>query len=188
MSPVTHFFISWLVANTAKLDKRDRILVTVAGILPDIDGIGVIADILTKNSAQSTRWYEGFHHIFAHNVLFALLITISVFMLATKRMVAAFLAFVGFHIHLLGDIAGSAGPEGSLWPIVYFWPFSEMEFTWSGQWELNAWQNIVITAMAIGITLFLAWKRGYSPLELFSQKADRYFVEVLRKRFRSTDK
>jgi len=188
MSPVTHFFISWLVANSAKIERHDRVLVTAAGVIPDIDGIGVIADLIMRNSAQSTQWYGEVHHVFAHNAAFAFLITVFVFMLATKRRVAAFLAFVGFHIHLLGDIAGSAGPEGSLWPIVYFWPFSGMEFTWQGQWELNAWQNIVITAMAIGITLFLAWKRGYSPLELFSQKADRYFVEVLRKRFRNTDK
>jgi hypothetical protein len=31
MSLVTHFFISWLAANSAKLQRRDRALVTASG-------------------------------------------------------------------------------------------------------------------------------------------------------------
>lgn len=39
MSPIAHFMGSWLVA-AATLDKpRDRRLVTLAGILPDADGL-----------------------------------------------------------------------------------------------------------------------------------------------------
>jgi hypothetical protein len=37
MSPITHFLTSWVVANSAHLNRKDRILVTLAGILPDLD-------------------------------------------------------------------------------------------------------------------------------------------------------
>jgi hypothetical protein len=30
MSPITHFLTGWVVANSARLDRRDRILVTLA--------------------------------------------------------------------------------------------------------------------------------------------------------------
>ncbi|MEW6740642.1 MAG: metal-dependent hydrolase [Nitrospirota bacterium] len=183
MSPVTHFFISWLVADGAKLERRDRIIVTASGVIPDIDGLGIVADIFMQNANEPFKWYQQFHHVLTHNLAFALIVTIAAFLLAKKRALAASLSFASFHLHLLGDIVGSAGPEGSFWSIPYFWPFSDVEFTWSGQWELNAWQNIVITAIAICLSIFVSWKRGYSLLELFSQKADRYFIEVLRRRF-----
>jgi hypothetical protein len=55
---------------------------------------------------------------------------------------------------------------------------------WNGlEWELNAWPNFVITGAALLATLFLAWKRGYSPLEMFSARADKAFVETLWSRF-----
>jgi len=33
------------------------------------------------------------------------------------------------------------------------------------------------------ITLYLAWRRGFSPVSLFSLQADRVFIETLRRRF-----
>ena len=184
MSPVTHFLLSWLVANTAELDPRDRALVTAAGVIPDIDGLGVMADLITKNSPRPLLLYEEFHHILAHNGAFFLLLVLGSFFLARRQWITIFLVAASFHIHLLCDIAGSKGPDGSQWPIYYLWPFSDSwQLTWSGQWELNAWQNVVITAVAITLSVFLAWKRGYSPLELFSHEADRSFVNTLRRHF-----
>jgi predicted amidophosphoribosyltransferase len=48
---------------------------------------------------------------------------------------------------------------------------------------LNAWPNIIITVVLLGITLWLAWRRGFSPLEMISSKWDQSFVEALRRRF-----
>ena len=97
------------------------------------------------------------------------------------------LAFLAFHLHLLFDLFGSRSPDGYQWPIHYLWPFSDFwQFTWSGQWELNAWPNFVITGAALVITFLLAWKRGYSPLEIVSERADRAFVETLRNQRRRT--
>jgi len=50
MNPVTHFLGGWAVANTARLGRRDRALVAIAGAAPDADGFGIVAEWLTKNS------------------------------------------------------------------------------------------------------------------------------------------
>jgi hypothetical protein len=44
MSPVTHLLSGWLLSNAVKLNRRDRLLTTAAAIIPDIDGIGIVAD------------------------------------------------------------------------------------------------------------------------------------------------
>ena len=70
MSPFTHFFISWSVANTGRLTRKDRLLVAAAGIAPDVDGLGIVADLLTKNTANPLNWWDSFHHVFfTFNVL-----------------------------------------------------------------------------------------------------------------------
>ena len=106
------------------------------------------------------------------------------FRLATKRWTTALLVFVSFHLHLLGDVLGARGPDGHQWPIPYLLPFSRAwQWTWSGQWALNAWPNFLITGAALALSFYLAWKRGVSPLELISSKADQAFVYALRRRF-----
>jgi hypothetical protein len=37
----------------------------------------------------------------------------------------------------------------------------------------------------LGMTFYLAWQRGYSPLEMVSERADRALVAALRKRFQN---
>ncbi|MGO9084724.1 MAG: hypothetical protein ACLQBK_05815 [Candidatus Sulfotelmatobacter sp.] len=48
---------------------------------------------------------------------------------------------------------------------------------------MNAWPNVAITIALLFGTLWLAWRRGFSPLEMISAKADAAFVEALRRRF-----
>jgi len=45
MSPITHLIGSWLVASVVTDHPRDRKLVTLAGILPDADGLGLLVDM-----------------------------------------------------------------------------------------------------------------------------------------------
>ena len=184
MSPATHLLIGWTVANTTTLNRRERALVTLAGVIPDVDGLGLVADFLTRNSAHPLNWWGRFHHILAHNLGFALGVAVAAFLLSTRRWVAASLAFLSFHLHLFGDLIGARGPEGYQWPIPYLSPFSDAwDLAWEGQWALNAWPNFVITGVLLVLTFFLAWRRGFSPLELVSAGADRAFVQTLRQRF-----
>ena len=183
MSPVSHFLISWVVANTAELDRRDRAIVTLAGIAPDLDGLGIIPELLTRHSSHPLLWFSQYHHMLFHNLLAALVAAAVAVALGHKRALAAGLAFLTFHLHLFCDLIGARGPDGYQWPIPYLLPFSHREWAWSGQWALNAWPNFVITGMALLMTFWLAWKKGTSPLEMLSEKADRAFVTALRARF-----
>ena len=184
MHPISHFLTGWVVANAAEIERRDRAIVTVAGILPDVDGIGYVAQWLTRNSARPHFWYDDYHHVVAHNLPFAILATAVAFTVAKRRVRTALLAFLAFHLHLVCDVLSGAGMGGPLWPIYYFWPFDKTwMIQWAGQWKMNAWPNVAFTAVLLLLTLYWAWKRGYSPLELVSQRADRSVVRVLRNRF-----
>jgi hypothetical protein len=185
MSPVSHVLLSWLTANTVQLDRRERLLITLSGIAPDVDGLGIIADWLTRNSSSPLQWWGKYHHLLGHNITFAALLAAAVFLLAGKRKTAViFLSLASFHLHLLCDLLGSRGPDGYQWPTPYFWPFSNSwQWTWDGQWALNAWPNLLITAAAMAAVLHLAWKTGRSPLELVSLRADQRLAAALRARF-----
>jgi hypothetical protein len=184
MSPVTHFLIGWVVSNAAKLNRRERAAITIAGVIPDVDGFGLVAEIATRNSVHPLTWWSDYHHVLGHNLGFCLVVTVAAFCIGRKRWLTAGLALLSFHLHLLCDLVGARGPDGHQWPIPYLLPFSRAsDLVWSGQWALNAWPNFLITTLALGTTLYSAWKRGYSPLEMFSGRADRALVEALRRRF-----
>jgi inner membrane protein len=182
MSPATHFLTGWVFANSASLSLRERALVTLACVAPDVDGLGIIAEYPTRNSQHPLEWFSTYHHSL-HSLPFAIVIAAASFALATQRWKAAGLAFLSFHIHLLEDLLGSRGPDGYQWPIPYFVPFSRAcELSWHGQWALNAWPNFAFTISLLHVTFYLAWLRGFSPLEMVSVKADAVFVAALRKR------
>ncbi len=184
MSPITHFLTGWVFANCAKLGRKDRAIVTLASVTPDLDGLGIIPELLTRNSAHPLLWFSLYHHSL-HTLAFALVISVVAFALGTQRWKTGLLALVSFHLHLLEDLMGSRGPDGYQWPIPYLKPISSaLHLTWQGQWQLNAWPNVLITIVLLGIMLWLAWRRGFSPLEMISSKLDRGFVGALRHRFR----
>ena len=183
MSPVTHFLTGWVLANSVPLSRRDRALVTLAGVVPDVDGLGIVADALTRHSQHPTEWFSSFHHSL-HTLLFALIVAAASFLLATERWKAVGLVLLSFHLHLLEDLLGSRGPDGYQWPIPYLMPFSHAcDLSWSKQWALNAWPNFAITVVLLLASFYLAWVRGFSPLEMVSKKGDAALVAALRRRF-----
>jgi inner membrane protein len=184
LNPVTHFLTGWVLANSApSLNVKERALVTLAGVVPDIDGLGAIPDILTRNSAHPLDWFATYHHQL-HNLTFGLVVAGASFAIAKRRWTTALLALLSFHLHLFEDLIGARGPDGYQWPIPYLSPFSHAgQLTWSGQWALNAWPNFVITIFLLLVTLYLAWSTGHSPLEMASARADEAFIRTLRRRF-----
>ena len=183
MNPVSHLLISWVAANTVDLSARDRALVTLAGVAPDIDGLGIVAEILTEHTTSPLLWYSKYHHVLCHNLGFGLLLAVTAVFFGVRRWMTAFLALVVFHLHLLGDLIGSRGPDDYQWPIPYLYPFSDRwKLIWAGQWELNAWPNILITGLFLATTVCIGWKNGRSPLEVVSKRADAGFVSILRRK------
>ena len=183
MSPVTHFLASWTLASFPRLERRDAALVTLAGVAPDVDGLGAIPELLTRYSSHPLDWFTGYHHLLAHNLLFAIVIAIVVFAFAKRRWLTALLAVVAVHLHFLMDVLGSRGPDGYNWPIPYLAPFSSrVQIFWSGQWALNSWQNIAITCGLLTLIVVRALQTGRSPVEIFSPAADKQVVAALRRR------
>lgn len=182
MNPITHALAGWCLAEAVPgLEKRDRAIVVAAAVAPDLDGFGLLPELLTRDSSNPLFWWTDYHHVLAHNLLFAIVAT-SIAALISRR--AALLAFAAVHLHLVCDLAGSRGPDGYQWPIPYLTPLSDLTLSWDGQWALNAWPNIAITLVLLTATFALAWSRGYSPVGLFSERADAAFVDALRIRIR----
>jgi len=63
MNPITHALTGWSIACSAPLERRERGVVVLAGIIPDFDGLGFIVDFLTKNSQKPTEFWGTYHHI-----------------------------------------------------------------------------------------------------------------------------
>ena len=184
MHPATHLLVGWTLAESARLGKRDRSLVVLATCLPDLDGLGVFADLVAERLHHPLYLYDTYHHVLLHNALTGLLAAVLATVLARRRPLTPLLVLLGFHLHLLGDILGSRGPDGYQWPIPYLEPFSgAWQLAWSRQWGLQAWPNVVLTLALMALALHGSWKRGRSPLELLSPRADAAMTRTLRLRF-----
>jgi inner membrane protein len=122
MNPATHFLAGWLIANVDHLERRDRALVILAAVIPDLDGLGILSDIASKDHEAGLIAYGQYHHVLAHNVFFGLLLATVVYAVSKKRVLAASLVLLSFHIHLLGDLLSGRGPDGTVWTISYLYP------------------------------------------------------------------
>ena len=87
MSPVTHFFAGWLLASVsptgrpATLTRREKALVVAASVAPDIDGLGIIPELLTRNTSHPLLWFSEYHHSL-HTLAFALFCTLAAYIIA----------------------------------------------------------------------------------------------------------
>jgi inner membrane protein len=184
MSPETHLLLSWAVAAKTTDNPRDLRLVTLAGILPDADGLGLIPDLLDSALGRPVHcYYALYHHWLLHGLFGAALVTVALTCFARRPLRVAFLALVLFHLHLLCDLLGSRGPSPSdLWPIYYLGPFSRHGvIEWAGQWRLDGWQNRWFSVALFVWALWFGSTRGHSPLGVFHRRADANFCAILQK-------
>jgi hypothetical protein len=184
MSPSTHLLMSWAVADSFALTPRDRKLVTWCGLLPDLDGLGLGVDLANALAGRpDTAYYHIYHHDLLHGLPAALAVPLLLCLIGRQRWKVFLLGVLVFHLHLLCDLAGSRGPAPTdLWPIPYLSPFSHhLTFLWKGQWRLDGWQNFTVSLALLALVLARAVRRGYSPVSLFSERADRAVVAVLQK-------
>lgn len=184
MSPITHLLASWVVAAKTTDNVRDRRLVTLAGVLPDVDGLGVFVDMMTRSGNHAgTQLYPQYHHYLLHGIAGGLLISVGLCLFARKRLRVLLLGLCVFHLHLFCDLVGSRGPSlDDLWPIYYLGPFSrDPRWIWRGQWALDAWPNRVVWVTLLLWSFGLAVKLGDSVLGVFNRRIDAVFVGVLRK-------
>jgi hypothetical protein len=150
--------------------RRDRALVTLAGVLPDLDGLTLIGGVDAYG-----RW----HHLLTHGLASAVLCAGVMAALGKEKLKVGLLSLLTFHLHLVCDLAGS----GPAWPIFYWWPFNEAAFGWNGGWELASWQNSVFGLAVSLLALWCALPLGRTVFELVSVKGDATVVSTLRARF-----
>ncbi|HEX5042404.1 MAG TPA: metal-dependent hydrolase [Candidatus Polarisedimenticolaceae bacterium] len=189
MHPITHFLASWTVGDATLEDARDRSLATLCGVAPDLDGLGLLADGANALLRRPGTWYFGeYHHVLLHGLPAALLLPTAFALFARDRLRTFLVAVLVVHLHYVSDLIGSRGPApDDLWPIAYLAPFSDRwTLQWPGQWPLNAWPNVLLTAGLIGYSLYRAVQSGYSPVGVISTRADRVFVETVRNRWRAS--
>lgn len=164
-----HGELAWLLGQRLNT-RRDRALVAIAGVIPDLDGLTLLA-----GEEAYGRW----HHVLTHGWVAALVLCGALATAGRQRLAVFGLALGAFHLHLLCDLAGS-GPG---WPLTYGWPFTLAEVSWSGQWDLASWQNAVIGLAATVACLACSMPYGRTVVELFSLKLDAMVVQTLRARF-----
>ena len=157
MSPITHILASWTAGDIGRLRNRDLALVTLAGIMPDLDGFGLLIDLynwLTRHAR--TYYYQQYHHKVLHGLFGAIVISLAVCLWASNRLRVFVLAFIAVHLHLLCDLVGSRGPTiHDIWPIPYLAPFSTaLTLQWSGQWRLDSWPNLAFTLLLLAYAGF----------------------------------
>jgi len=169
MHTQTHLVISWLAGHRLAA-RRDRVLEAWAGVLPDLDGLAVLA---------GGDAYEKWHHTFGHGLAGAMLVSALAATFGRRRVSTAILAFVVFHLHLACDLLGA-----DQWPIFYFWPWSTRGWTVPFGWPLDSWQNWVAMLAALALSLRIALVRGRTFAETFlPQRADAAIAAALRQRF-----
>ena len=171
----THALLGWLVAEAANLEsKRDRALVFAAGLVPDLDGLTILG---------GAEVFQTWHHVLLHHVTGAVGYAVVAGLCAQRKLKVAAWALFGFHLHLLCDFVGSAGPDGSGWSIPYFVPFDFADYYCPFQWGLASWQNVSITLAALVVIAVLGVRRQRTFLEVVWPRADAAVVEVLQRRF-----
>jgi hypothetical protein len=183
MAPLTHLLGSWVIGATGTNNRVDCRLVALAGILRDLDGLGLLLDAFNAAVGRKSLYYLHYHHYLLHGWFGAVLISALLVLFAGQRWRVFLLCLFVFHLHLLCDFVGSRGPsKEDVWPLFYHGPFGkDPMWLWYGQWQLDSWINRILTLALFGLSLGIALRKGYSWVGVFSPRLDRIFVETLRK-------
>jgi hypothetical protein len=146
---LTHIGLSWIVANLLPGSRKDRWLIVLAGVVPDLDGVGIL---------WSQTAYNATHRVMGHCLMFGLLLIAIAVLRADAPWKTAALTAISFHLHLVLDVVGTGGL-----PIRYFWPFSDRGWEYRGHWVLASWQNALVMAATLGGVVWMVWHSAREP-------------------------
>jgi len=163
---LTHIALGWLVANLGDGPRKDRCLVVLSGVVLDLDGVGIV---------WSEHAYAATHRALGHGLISAVLVVGLAVLAADRPWTTGGLAALSFHLHLALDVVGTGGL-----PIRYFWPFADWAWSYSGHWVLASWPNVVVMILTLLGVAAVAWRRGRTPLECLSRRADERIARRLR--------
>lgn len=165
---VGHGQVGWFLARGCGLEARDRKLVTVAAMLPDLDGLSILGGY---------DLYFRAHHVWLHSVFGALAFAAGAAVLARRKAAVAGLAFLGVALHVLSDGVG-------LLAVFPLWPMSRRVFWPNGEsFAIAAVGEILVPAALLAAQLALARREGISILELLPPRAEGWLRRRWRDRF-----
>jgi len=177
----THFLASWLVGAAVAKNPRDCHLITLAGVLPDLDGLSLLGDATSSLWGGHSDYYGQYHHFLLHGIFGCVCLSTLLGFWAQQKPRVVIWAFVLFHLHLLCDLVGSRGPAPvDLWPIFYFGPFTHNPmWLWQKQLPLDSWPNRVLSTLLFLGAIGMAVKIQRSWVAMFSRRGDAVVVRVL---------
>ncbi|MGA1869606.1 MAG: metal-dependent hydrolase [bacterium] len=164
MHAITHAGLGWFLANIGDEDRRFRGSVLLASIIPDIDGITVFLGLTS---------YDQYHHLFCHNLLFSLAVSLISVWFAKKRRIKTFIfTQLAFYTHYFGDYFFTR------YPLYYFWPFSDKAYlSPHGVW-IGHPVNYIFCLLALLYFVYIAAKYGRTPIEPFHPILDLRLVNT----------
>jgi membrane-bound metal-dependent hydrolase YbcI (DUF457 family) len=111
MTPIGHLSVSYISAQSIKNISLPAII--IGGLLPDIDFIFIFFD-----------WFNQYHHVITHNLLFISLITFSgvVVVSGSSKKRAGFSLLLGLLLHLAVDSCMDNNPSNGI-GVALLWPF-----------------------------------------------------------------
>ena len=112
-----HAQVGWFAARWAGLEQRDRCLVALAAMLPDLDGLSIVFGYSA---------YYRIHHVWLHNVFACAGIALLVAVTARRKVAVFVVAAAGILLHIVSDGFGLLALM-PLWPASrwVFWPNDE---------------------------------------------------------------
>lgn len=168
MNTLHHLLYASAMANAVSRSRRERRLIMLAAIVPDLDGA----------TFWSRDLWETVHHTFGHNVFFAGAVAATAFALgragrSARLAMWSALSIVFLHYGLDLAISGT-------WPFRPLWPVSGFDANLGNfvndSARLDWWLRVPIqyTLVVIAIALLVrTWRRhGRTALELVSYKLD----------------
>ncbi len=173
MGPLLHLQVGALAANARPYDLRERRLVMLSALAPDLDGVFF----------WNAELWERMHHTVSHNVYFAAAVA-AVFAVynrkrRTEMLIVCFLTAIAQML-----IDGLTNDPS--WKQKYFWPLWDKDFALAHfiDYEHLAFVQVWVIQGVLTVLLLIsiAWlyrKNGRTFLELASTRLDRFITDFV---------
>ena len=162
MLPPIHFLTGWVISNTIPQSLNNRRLCVLMSIIPDVDA-----------------FIPNMKHTFGHSIIFCFAILILFKILFRMRISSLTLCFISFLSHLILDFIAISNKVFYSFSFIYPFQFF-ISFETRYGYIIRDYFNCIYYLFLTLIILFLIIKYKRTPIDIFSQRLDDYFVTILR--------
>jgi hypothetical protein len=163
MSPLIHLVTAWVIAIIFSSKLKDRRIIVLCGIIPDIDGVFILF---------STELFIRYHHGFGHSYIFGIPLILILSYFSSEKLKTILFSIISFSSHLILDIIGTDWAINPLYPFFYHdLKISHLISTQTIYLLINPIYAIIILIIMALITI----ERERSPMEFISVKLDKIF-------------